>query len=270
MKQLIREIPLFYESYGTGTPILLLHGAGCDHRFMVACMEPVFARQPGWRRLYLDLPGMGQTPSAEALTSSDDLLAVVVDFLDALIPGQPFLLVGFSYGGYLSQAVIHQKFEQVAGMALICPGVNMDPTGRAAPPQTVLVENPALLARLDQTEAEEYAARAVVQSQSTWERFRDEMLTGARLADHAFLARLRLNCSFDVAALPQPFPGPVLLLTGRQDHIAGYRLSWSMLDQYPRGTFTVLDSAGHLLPIEQPHLFNVLMGEWLERVRATL
>jgi pimeloyl-ACP methyl ester carboxylesterase len=146
----------------------------------------------------------------------------------------------------------------------------MDPTQRDAPPQTVLVENPALLAGLDQTEAEEFAARAVVQSQSTWERFRDEMLSGASQADQAFLARLRLSCSFDVAALPQPFPRPVLLLTGRQDHIAGYRHQWRVLEQYPRGTFAVLDRAGHLLPIEQPQLFNALMSEWLERVRETL
>jgi len=270
MKQNIHDVPLFYESYGTGTPIVLLHGSGGDHRSMMAWMEPVFAQQPGWQRIYLDLPGMGQTPGAEFIKSSDDTLALIVDFIDAVVHGQPFLLVGFSYGGYLSQAVLHRKFEQVAGMALICPGVIMDPAQRNVPPQRVLVENPALLAGLDQTDAEEFAARAVVQSQETWERFRDEMLSGARLTDQAFRARLQHSCSFDVAALPQPFPRPVLLLTGRQDHIAGYRNQWSLLENYPRGTFALLDRAGHLLPIEQPQLLNALIGEWLDRVREKL
>jgi pimeloyl-ACP methyl ester carboxylesterase len=270
MKQIIQHIPIFYETYGTGTPIVFLHGSGCDHRFMTACLEPVFAQQAGWQRVYLDLPGMGQTPGTEAITGSDDMLAIIVDFLDAVIPGQPFLLVGFSYGGYLCQAVLHRKFEQVAGMALLCPGVNMDPTQRDAPPQTALVEDPALMASLDEGEAEEFAARAVVQSQSVWERFRDEMLSGASIADRAFLTRLRFNCSFDVAALPQPFPRPVLLLTGRQDHIAGYRLQLRLLEQYPRGAFAVLDRAGHLLPIEQPQLLNAFVSEWLERVRESL
>lgn len=270
MQHVIRDVPIFYECYGTGTPIILLHGAGCDHRFMAARLEPVLAQQSGWRRIYLDLPGFGQTPSTAAITSSDDLLAYVVDFIDAVIPGQSFLLAGFSYGGYLCQAVLHRKFEQIAGMALICPGVDMDPAKRDAPPPTVLVADPTLLAGLDPVEAEEFAARAVVRNQATWERFRDDMLSGAKLTDQAFLGRLRLNCSFDVAALPRPFPRPVLLLTGRQDHIAGYRQPWRLLESYPRATFAVLDRAGHLLPLEQPRLFNAVMAEWLDRVRETL
>jgi pimeloyl-ACP methyl ester carboxylesterase len=123
MECVIREVPLFYESYGTGTPIILLHGFSCDHRQLKGCMEPLLAQQQGWQRIYFDLPGMGQTPGKEFLKGTDDMLAVVVDFIDAVTEGQPFLLVGESYGGYLSQGVVHHKFEQVAGMALICPGI---------------------------------------------------------------------------------------------------------------------------------------------------
>jgi len=39
MECIIRDIPLFYESYGTGTPIILLHGYGSDHRLMKGCEE---------------------------------------------------------------------------------------------------------------------------------------------------------------------------------------------------------------------------------------
>src|SRR5260370_28423587 len=119
MECIVRDVPLFYESYGTGTPIILLHGFYSDHRLMQGCMEPLFAQQSGWRRLYLDLPGMGQTPGKEPIKSTDDILDVIVDFIDAVIPEQQFLLAGVSYGGYLSQGLLHRKFEQLAGMALI-------------------------------------------------------------------------------------------------------------------------------------------------------
>ena len=272
MKCVVRDVPLFYESYGTGTPIILLHGYGSDHRLMTGCMEPLFAQKQGWQRIYLDLPGMGKTPGYESIKSSDDMLDVVVDFIDAVIPGQQFLIVGESYGGYLSQGVVHRKFEQVTGMALICSGVIMERSQRDLPPPTVLVKNPALLAELDPADAEAFVSMAVVQDQYNWERFRDEIFSGFSVSDKAFLQKIsqRYSCSFDVGKLPQHFVRPVVILAGRHDHIAGYRDIWRILENYPRGTFAVLDRAGHHLHIEQPQLFKALIGEWLDRVREAL
>lgn len=34
MECIVRDVPLFYESYGTGTPIILLHGFYSDHRLI--------------------------------------------------------------------------------------------------------------------------------------------------------------------------------------------------------------------------------------------
>jgi pimeloyl-ACP methyl ester carboxylesterase len=41
---------------------------------------------------------------------------------------------------------------------------------------------------------------------------------------------------------------------------------YALLPHYPHASFAVLDTAGHNLQIEQPVLFNALMGEWLDRV----
>jgi pimeloyl-ACP methyl ester carboxylesterase len=52
----------------------------------------------------------------------------------------------------------------------------------------------------------------------------------------------------------------------RQDSVVGYRDAWAILENYPRGTFAVLDRAGHFLAAEQEDLFHALAGEWLDRV----
>lgn len=70
-------VPLHFIEYGEGTPVLALHGWTPDHRLMTGCLEPVFARRPGYRRLYPDLPGMGGTPAPESVASSDDILRAV-------------------------------------------------------------------------------------------------------------------------------------------------------------------------------------------------
>ncbi|MBO0790619.1 MAG: alpha/beta hydrolase [Ktedonobacteraceae bacterium] len=272
MECIVRDGPLFYETYGTGTPIILLHGFSCDRRQMEGCMEPLFAKLQGWQRIYLDLPGMGQTPGRETIKNSDDMLDVVVDFIDAILPGQRFLLAGYSYGGYLARGVLLRKFDLVEGMALICPGIIADRSRRTVPPRIVIVKNPQLVSTLAPADAEEFDSISVVQDDSTWQRFRDEVLSGASLADEPFLTRIRPHAdySFDVDQLPQPFTKPVVLLLGRQDASVGYQDAWHILENYPRGTFAVLDRAGHNLPIEQPQTFNALVSEWLDRVQESM
>jgi pimeloyl-ACP methyl ester carboxylesterase len=272
MECIIRDIPLFYEAYGTGTPIILLHGYGSDHRLMKGCMEPLFVQQQGWQRIYLDLPGMGQTPGRESLKNTDDMLDVVIAFIDAIIPGHHFLLAGESYGGYLARGVVLRKFDLVEGMVLICPGIIAERSRRTVPPRTVIVKNPQLLETLAPADAEEFGSISVVQDHTTWQRFRDEVLSGASVANGPFLEKIRQHAdySFDVDRLPQPFAKPVVILLGRQDSSVGYQDAWRILENYPRGTFAVLDRAGHNLQIEQPQLFTALMSEWLDRVRESM
>jgi len=154
-------------------------------------------------------------------------------------------------------------------MALICPGIIAERSRRTVPPRTVIVENPQLMASLDLVDAEEFGSMAVVQDQYNWERFRDEILSGAKVANQAFLQKIRQHSDFpfEVDRLPQPFSKPVVILVGRQDSSVGYQDAWHILENYPRGTFAVIDRAGHDLQIEQPQLFNALIGEWLQRVR---
>ena len=91
---------LHHVSYGDGVPVLALHGWTPDHRLMTGCLEPIFAELPGYRRLYPDLPGMGQSPAGD-IDSSDGIQAAVRAFIDEQIGTEPFILIGESYGGYL-------------------------------------------------------------------------------------------------------------------------------------------------------------------------
>ena len=68
-----------------------------------------------------------------------------------------------------------------------------------------------------------------------------------------------------LAAVPLP-PQPALILAGRQDATVGYLDALKLTENYPRGTFAILDRAGHGLEVEQETLFNSLVEEWLDRV----
>jgi pimeloyl-ACP methyl ester carboxylesterase len=246
----------------------MIHGFTLDRTSLIGCMEPAFAGRTGWRRIYFDLPGMGRTPGSDAIAGSDDMLEVVLSFIDAVIPGQRFSVVGQSYGGYLARGVLARRATSIDGMALICPVAIAERAKRDLPQRTVVAKDETLLASLSRADADAFTPNFVVENPSTWQRFRDELLPAIRGGDQPFLEKIARHyaLSFDVDALSQPFPGPVLVLTGRQDSDVGYRDQWKMLDNYPRGTFAVLDRAGHGLAIEQRGVLAKLTEEWLDRV----
>jgi pimeloyl-ACP methyl ester carboxylesterase len=259
------HITLYYETYGDGKPILMLHGGYLDHRHMLRDMEPLFKDRTGWKRIYPDLPGHGKTPAQDWIISHDQVLDIILDFIDTVIPGQRFLVVGVSRGGYLARGVIHKKPELVDGAFLIVPAT--DVPDEAIPPPVVLVKDEALVAEVKPNELPLFEM-FVVQSHKALEVLREVLMPALELTDQAFQDRMHANYdfSFDVDKPSKPFEKPVLILAGRQDSRVGYEGAWKLLENYPRATFAVLDRAGHGLALEQEGLFMALADEWLQRV----
>jgi pimeloyl-ACP methyl ester carboxylesterase len=264
-------VSLHYEEWGSGMPVLMLHGFSLDHQMMVGCMEPLFERRSGFRRVYVDLPGMGKSLGGERIQGSDDVLDFLLAFVDEKIPESRFLVVGYSYGGYLARGILQKRRERVAGMALVCPTIIPEKEGRILPEHKVLFQDDALLATLPLEERELFASLAVVQDAYHLRRFREELYLPSKQVDLRVLARIKRNYafSFDPDRLDAPYDGLVLILVGRQDAVVGYRDAWNLIENYPRSTFAVLDRAGHHLQIEQNMLFYALMEEWLKRVEET-
>lgn len=265
----IRDISINYEIIGEGKPIVMIHGYAADHRLMSACMEPVFNINSNYKRIYIDLPGMGNSKSAEWLNCADIMLEVVMEFIEKMIPNENFLLAGQSYGGYLSRGIVHKMADRVDGLLLICPCIIADRKKRNAPEKVILLKNEELISKIGKSDVEYFKSALVVQNKNICERYRDEVLSGIKKADSTFLRTYLKNgygFSFDVDKLEEKFNKPALMALGKQDSGVGYKDAWNILDNFPRATFAVLDRAGHFLEIEQDKVFNCLVTDWLRRV----
>ncbi len=269
MKSQIENITLFYEVYGQGKPIIMLHGWSLDHRHIVSSLEPCFQGRDQWQRIYVDMPGHGKTQGVDGINNMDDVLDVILKFIDNIIPGQRFVLAGMSVGGYLARGIVYRKSEMVDGLLLFVPRILADDEKRTLPPQVTLVKNPELLAELSPEEAKALQG-AVIQNQKVVEKMRNDVFPAWSLTNWEFLQDLwkpeNWGLSFDVDDLAEPLPFPALILTGKQDDVVGYQDAWPIIDNYPRGTFAVLDKAGHGLEVDQEKLFHSLVDEWLDRV----
>lgn len=269
MKCKIKNLEINYEIYGEGKPIIMIHGYSVDHRLMTGCFEPIFQESSEYKRIYIDLPGMGKTNSDEWIKNADIMLDIVINFIDSVIPGEKFLLAGESYGGYLARGIVYKIRDKVDGLLLLCPVIIADFKKRNNPKHIVLDRDDNLLQQLDPVEAEDFASMTVVQNENIWNRCRDEILSGLKISDNKFLSNFKRNgyeFSFDADKIDPKYDKPTLILLGKQDSTVGYKDAWSILDNYSRATFCILDRAGHNLQIEQPEVFNSLVREWLSRV----
>jgi pimeloyl-ACP methyl ester carboxylesterase len=270
MECTLENITVHYEEFGAGRPLVILPGWGLNTRLTAHETEPYFRQREGWKRIYIDPPGHGRTPAKDWIINQDQILDVVLACIDRLTAGERFCLMGFSLGGYLARGVVLRRAQYIDGLALIVPAIFAEDARRTVPPYAVLVEDPSVKADLTPAETDLYEM-TVVHSRK-WLDYQRTFpdLPEQEMGDPAFLNRIREQpekyaFSFDVDHLPQPFPGPSLIVAGRQDHIVGYRDAWGILEKYPRATYVVLDRAGHPLE-ESSGLVSVLVNEWLDRV----
>ena len=252
----VGDVDLRYVEHGTGTPVVVLHGAGVDHREPEACFDPTLDRYGGLRRIYPDLPGMGRTRAPESVRSADDVLDVLLGLVDEVAGDGRALVAGHSAGAYYAQAIAARRPARVAGLALICP---LLPETHDVPPHRVVVGNGDL-------GDDDFRSYFVVQTQEMLDRYQQYVAPGAAMADHEAMERIgdRWRLTDPPADLPA-YPGPTLLVAGRLDSTVGYAATADLHAHYSAATLAILDAAGHALPHEQPVLLGALVVDWLDR-----
>jgi pimeloyl-ACP methyl ester carboxylesterase len=251
----VGQVAVHYVEHGTGRPVLVLHGAGVDHREAEACFEQVLDGVAGLRRVYPDLPGMGRTHAPEALRSADDVLDTLLDFANAVTGGTPHLLIGHSAGAYYAQAMAARRSAHVAGLALVCPLV---PGVRDVPAHRVIVGS-------GEIGDDEFRGYFVIQTPEMLERYERYVAPAAALVDQAALERIGERWTLTPDHSPV-YAGPTIVVAGRLDSTVGYAAAIDLFDHYPHASLAVVDGAGHALPHEQPELLRALLAEWLARV----
>ncbi|MBV4447940.1 alpha/beta hydrolase [Clostridium tyrobutyricum] len=269
MKYKIKDLLLNYEIVGHGKPVIMLHGYAADHRLMMGCMEPIFKNRENYKRIYIDLPGMGESNSGEWINNVDIILDIIIKFIKNIIPNEKFIIAGESYGGYVSRGIIYKMADMIDGILLICPVIIPNMKDRNLPERVVLIKDDDLLAKLSPNDAKGFGQMLTIQNKRTYRRYEVEVASGVKAADHDFLKKLKRNgfkFTFDVDKINAKFDKPALILLGHQDSRVGYKDAWCIIDNYPRATFSILDGAGHNLQIEQEKLFNCLVNEWLDRI----
>lgn len=264
--QFVKEgLGLDYEIIGEGRSLVFLHGLALDRELLRDALEPVFAERPGWRRIYLDLPGHGRSTTAAVTPSADGLIGALRLFV-AEVAGDGACLAAHAYGGYLAQGLAASEVG-LGGLFLVCPVVEPDLAARRVPPQRFAARDETL-AFTDDDERAVFDGEVTLQNATVLEGFRRLVAPAHATTDRAFLAEVRAHyvSSLPLRTAARGFARPTALVCGRDDHWVGFLDAAELAAAFPHASLAVVPDCGQLLPLESPAALRTAFVDWLDRV----
>ncbi|MDG4667246.1 alpha/beta hydrolase [Mycobacterium sp. 236(2023)] len=235
----------FADSGGTGTPVVLIHGAGADHSIFEAQATALVQR--GFRVIAWDLRGHGQSTLAEGvLFTGSDALADMRALLGECNVNRP-VLVGHSLGGNMAQTLAHDHPELVSAVVVMDSTWNTGPLTKFERLSLRLAA--PLLSLIPAGRLPNVLARASAVTPDAVER---AATIFAHMPKRRFIQVWRATISF---IEPQPqlrFPVPLALVRGAEDrtgNIADAMPRWAAADRVRE---QVIPHAGHLVTWDAP------------------
>jgi proline iminopeptidase len=265
---------IYYEVIGSGNaiPLVLVNGGpGLDHLYLHTSTAWDMLAQSR-RVIFYDQRGNGRSsPLKEGQSCT---LADQIDDLDALrahLGLQKMILLGSSWGGYLSMAYAARHAERVAGLILV------DSSGPKWDEKSDLDDKvyPEVVEREKSLEfAMEFGDKA---AKDQYNREDFSILFYSPEKRDAFLALLmpvKFNwevndavshdlARFDLSPELPKFRFPTLVITGRFDMNVAPVFAYQMYRAIPGAQFTVFEKSGHFPFTEEPDAFASRLESFL-------
>ncbi|MCF8304097.1 MAG: alpha/beta hydrolase [Bacteroidales bacterium] len=254
-----QQAGIYYESYGEGSPIVILHRSSAGY------LEPIFSEHENYRRIYLDPPGIGKSPAEDWMQNADDCFEVVYQAINHILPDEKFAVGGFSYFGYMARAVAERNPDRMNGLLMICPVTEPEREKRTLPKHQKTYTDSTFYKSLTKEEQNKLN-RLFLRNADTYHALTTYHKRSITL-DTGLYNRVKRN-NYAISQLSQPavIEAPVLLLLGLQDKVVGYKDALPLVDRYPSVSLVIADYASHSLPYEQYGLLKQHVKLWLERM----
>ncbi len=253
---------------GEGRPIFVLPSFSLDHHAMTEVFDPAFAGTSGWMRLYVDLPGTGESPTGEP--RSDAVLDALEHTIESTLGNQRFAVAGWSYGGYLAAGLARRRPRQLAGLMMVCTGFKIRPQDRNLTGVLSSVPEPGWLSETPPLLRDHFTHAIGCQTLDVARRVSGVLALNSP-TDDAYLAALRGDgFALSDEHVPSHFDRPTSFLSGRRDRVAGYVDLFESLDRFHHSDYLAAGNVGHYLPLEVPGLFKAAVLTWLNQCRPFL
>ncbi len=229
-------------------PLLLIHGAGGQHIHW----PPQVRRLKGVWTLAPDLPGHGRSEGSGRSTVAAyvaDLLALI----DTLGIAR-FIPVGHSMGGAIALQMALDEPERLAGVVLVATGARLRVASHIL--DNVLTNFDTVI---DFVTTYAYGPSASDDLKRLTRRSLRE--TGPEVVHGDYLA-----ChAFDVLERLDQITVPALVIGGTADQMTPAKYAQHLSDHIPDAELHLIETAGHMIPVEFPDRIADILHNWLSR-----
>ncbi len=216
-------VKLYYEVYGTGEPLLVIHGNGGSIHDMAAQID--FFRKR-YQVIAMDSRDQGKSADSPGPITYEKMTADLAALLDHLKAG-PANVLGWSDGGIQTLLLgirYPAKVKKLASMA-----ANLNPSDKAVHPDVLALVKTMLASAPAQSTAES----------------RREMKVTRMMLDEPHI---------DPKSL-ESITAPTLILAGDHDAIADHH-TVEIFEHIPNSQLCIFPDATHTIPYDNPTLFN--------------
>lgn len=227
-------VRLYYETYGSGEPVLIVHGNG-GSIFDVGAQIDHFRKR--YKVIAMDSRDHGKSADSPGPLTYEKMTSDLAALLDHLKTGPAYVL-GWSDGGIeaLLLAIHHpSKVKKIAVMA-----ANLNPSDKALHPEAVAFIKSAV-------------ASMTPESQTTPEGRRQFKVTRMMLDEP----------NIDPRAL-ESIAAPALILAGDHDVIADEH-TLEIFHRIPNSQLCIFPDATHMIPFDDPALFNTTIERFFRK-----
>jgi pimeloyl-ACP methyl ester carboxylesterase len=234
----VNGISLYYEIYGRGPPVLVLHGAGA---FLESMHYFIAALTPGHTVIAIDSRGQGRSSDADAPLSYAQMGDDMIKLMDALKIGRADV-VGWSDGGIvgLDMAMKHEGRAR----RLVAIGANYDVSG------------------IDMRGMSPAALDAQVREIEPFYRFIAPDPSHFPVVVKKIEKMITTEPHYSLAELGR-IRAAVLIVAGEHDIILR-RHTDAMARAIPGAKEIIVPGASHMGPLEQPETYNARVLKFLD------
>jgi pimeloyl-ACP methyl ester carboxylesterase len=243
----VNDIKVYCEIYGEGEPLLLLHGnGGSIENFLLQI--PEFSRY--YKVIAIDSRAQGRTSDSEKEISYALMASDMAALIDKLNLGSVYV-VGWSDGGIIGLELAYAYPDKVKKLVAI--GTNFSNNNFMAPRDHV---------RMDAKDT------LVIRSRKLAQKYKNSLERLSPNPDRIPEIRRKLKAlmekypNFTVKQLKE-ISTPTLIVVGDHD-IISLDHTVSLFAGIPHAQLFVIPGATHIVPVEQPELFNSVVINFLK------
>jgi proline-specific peptidase len=272
----VKDDRLYYESYGKGRPLVLIHSAWASHEWW-QWQVPDLSR--GYQVFLYDVRGHGQSTPLRDVFSVEGFTKDLEIFLQRLQIDET-VLIGWSMGGIIAMQHCLDHPTKVKALILIAtsghriPGLKLRIYSHYLQALLSLLMDFAQPRKYDRSAQQfpqqnlwlEHQVRNMLSPLASKEVF-DWVLTDIRDNPREnFFTVIKSLWNWEAGNKLRQIKVPTLIMAGQDDTLAPPRFSQMLHDTIPNSTLRIIENTSHYLVLERPDVVNAEILKFLKGI----